>query len=507
MKRIKITLGLSLLLLTGLAMLVTNFVILPFWVGDILARETGHLSRLLATLPVPTDTQGQEGMPPPLQVLLEETPGGCASWRGATFPHHPGASACLLGLQPLMTTVVEGRTMRTSLSSLTSPLALLAASHLYIAVPLAAPGGAIEVVGLGIPCRHLFVRFLAKERVIVAYLVFNGLVLAALVYLRLLKAYVQPVDRLVRAAESYRSEGLHPFWVEKPTNELGQLAASIQAMVERIEHDKWVLKQTVAELGDKNRLLQQNQREMVRAEKLASVGRLAAGLAHEIGNPLGVAQGYLQLLAMEGNAEEERAEYLSKALEELARVDGLIRQLLDYARTTRGEPERFDVHGLLVDLVDTLGVQPFLDGIRLELALLAEHSDIVADREQLRQVLLNCLLNGADSIKACRGEGVISLTTELIAPDGPEPGAAMIQIAIDDNGEGIPAELLDAVFDPFFTTKEPGYGTGLGLSVSLALIEAMGGTIRLESVAGTGTTVRLLLPLAGAFKSGGEISC
>jgi signal transduction histidine kinase len=113
-------------------------------------------------------------------------------------------------------------------------------------------------------------------------------------------------------------------------------------------------------------------------------------------------------------------------------------------------------------------------------------------------VILNCLINAADAIKACKakGEGSIALATALVAPSQPENQTTMLQIAIQDNGEGIPQGLLDTVFDPFFTTKEPGAGTGLGLSVSLALIESMGGTIHLESVAGKGTTVQLLLPLA-----------
>ncbi|MBV5317007.1 MAG: PAS domain-containing sensor histidine kinase, partial [Desulfobulbaceae bacterium] len=111
---------------------------------------------------------------------------------------------------------------------------------------------------------------------------------------------------------------------------------------------------------------------------------------------------------------------------------------------------------------------------------------------------LNCLINAADAIKACKakGAGAIVLKTALVALSQPEKQSTMLQLSIKDNGEGIPQGLLDTVFDPFFTTKEPGAGTGLGLSVSLALIESMGGTIRLQSVAGKGTTVQLLLPLA-----------
>lgn len=509
MKRIKITLGFWLLLLTGVVMLVTNFVILPFWAGDILARETGHLTRLLTTLPSPTGLEEQQILPPSLQAILNDYPGSCVSWHGATNPGRQDAADCLQGLRSLIVDAAQTGTIRTSLSNIAAPFAMFAAKHLYVAVPIDVFGKVPEAIGLGVPFKQIFRNFLNKERVIAAYLVFNGLVLAALAYFRLLKSYVQPVDRLVQAAESYQGEGLHLFLVEKPTSEFGQLAGSIQGMVQRLEHHKGVLKQTVEELAQKNQLLQQNQREMIRAEKLATVGRLAAGLAHEIGNPLGVAQGYLQLLGMDGNSETERAEYLAKALQELARVDGLIRQLLDYARTSKGEPERFDVHGLLSEIAETLCVQPFLDGIRLVLALQAEINEVFADREQLRQVILNCLLNAADAIKVCRakGAGAIILETALVALPQPEKQSTMFQLSIKDNGEGIPLGLLDTVFDPFFTTKEPGAGTGLGLSVSLALVESMGGTIRMESVAGKGATAQLLLPLAEAPAPCGASPC
>ena len=179
-------------------------------------------------------------------------------------------------------------------------------------------------------------------------------------------------------------------------------------------------------------------------------------------------------------------------------MDGLIRQLLNYARTSKGEPQRFDVQELLAELGETLRVQPFLEGIRLDLILPMEKAIIFADPEQLRQVILNCLINAADAIKTCtaKGEGAISMATSLVASLAQgDDDPVLMQIAIQDNGEGMRPEVLEMVFDPFFTTKEPGSGTGLGLSVSLALIESMGGKIRLQSVAGEGTTVLLLLPL------------
>ena len=151
MKRIKITLGFWLLLLSGVAMLVTNFVVLPFWAGDILARETRHLTRMLATLPPPTSLEEQQALPLSLQALLEDSADGCASWHGAAYPGYQEAAACFLGLQPLVAVAAQTGTIRTSLSESGAPFSLLTAKHLYVAVPLTLPGKKREGIGLGIP--------------------------------------------------------------------------------------------------------------------------------------------------------------------------------------------------------------------------------------------------------------------------------------------------------------------------------------------------------------------
>jgi signal transduction histidine kinase len=494
-KRIKITLGLSLLLLTTVSMLVTNFVILPFWAGDILVREARHLQRLLAAPPRSAAARnGQIPLSPSLQSLLDDFPGGCVVFDDSFHCGRQSVAACGHGLKPVVAGAVETGRVHTSLPSF-SLTGLFSSRYLYVAVPIASPDASFRIAAAGVPVSPLMQSLWSKEQIIAAYLVFNAFILAALAFFRLLKSYVQPVDRMVQAAENYRSDGLHVFLVERPANELGQLAGSIQAMVQRIEADKEKLAGAVKELAEKNTLLRDNQREMIRAEKLATVGRLTAGLAHEIGNPLGVALGYLQLLGMDDCSGEERVEYAAKAYRELERVDGLIRRLLDYTRTGKGTPGWFDLHDLLGEIVEDLKVQPFLKGIRLDLDLQAAMSVIWVDREQLRQVFLNCVLNAADAIKVCpgrKGEGIICVATTLFSIQG----RYLLLVTIADNGIGIPEELLDMVFDPFFTTKGPGAGTGLGLSVSLGLVEAMNGRMNIRSTAGEGTTVEVLLPLA-----------
>ena len=228
------------------------------------------------------------------------------------------------------------------------------------------------------------------------------------------------------------------------------------------------------------------------------MGRLAAGLAHEIGNPLGVVQGYVQLLAMGDCQEQERLQYAENALTELGRVDRLMRQLLDHARTGTGVPTEFDVHPLITEITQSLSVQPSINNIHLLLDLNASNSLLCLDCEKLRQVLLNCLLNAVDAVQSRWGKGKeggeihVGTTTKVMDLTGGEDTQCMISIR--DNGCGIPAEILESVFEPFFTTKEPGAGTGLGLSVSMALVESMQGRIVLSSVEGEGTSLCIILP-------------
>jgi signal transduction histidine kinase len=209
-----------------------------------------------------------------------------------------------------------------------------------------------------------------------------------------------------------------------------------------------------------------------------------------------VAQGYLQLLGMTDCSEEERLDFSTKGLRELERVDGLLRRLLDYARSNHGWPERFDAHCLLAEVVDDLRVQPLFRDIRITTDLEADPHDLFADREQLRQVLVNCVFNAADAFRsAIKDSPCIRIATEVLP--AVEKENPMLRISIIDNGVGIDEEILPVVFDPFFTTKEPGTGTGLGLAVSLSLVESMGGRMAMQSILGEGTTVTILLPLAG----------
>lgn len=362
------------------------------------------------------------------------------------------------------------------------------------ALPLHQNGRIIGAVAVIRPLESVLHALWQAERIVLIYIVVNLLALAALFFSRLNSLVVRPAERLVELAKRHSGSEAVWFATEDSGSEFNQLASSLNSMLARIEHDRQILRTTVAELEAANRQLHERQEELIRAEKLATAGRLAAGLAHEIGNPLAVIQGYLGLLAR-SSQNEENQDFIRRTEQETQRVSGLVRQLLDCARVSKGRPEIFSAHELLHSTAELMRVQKAFQQIELTVQAEAAQDRIHADPDQLRQVLLNCLLNSADAIgSAGRTGGRITLSTDL-----PQPQQLRIRIA--DNGTGIPEKELAAVFDPFYTTKEPGKGTGLGLSVSRSLVEHAGGTMSIESRAGQGCTVSIYLPLT--FCQGG----
>jgi two-component system NtrC family sensor kinase len=351
--------------------------------------------------------------------------------------------------------------------------------------------GAVGIIRSLDPVLQVFWK---AERIVLGYIVFNLLALTAIFFFRLNSLIVRPIERLAALAGQHSGSGAVWFAADGTGSEFNRLTGSLNRMLARIEDDRAILQKTVTELEDANRQLHERQAELIRAEKLAAAGRLAAGLAHEIGNPLAVIQGYLDLLARSGQ-NEENSDFIRRAAQETQRVTRLVRQLLDCTRISKGKPENIAVHAVLAEVAELVQAQKAFRQIKLTVRAEAAQDIVHADPDQLRQVLLNCLLNSADAISSAgRTDGAITLAT-----DQPEPG--LLRLRIEDNGIGVSTEQLSTVFDPFFTTKEPGCGTGLGLSVSRSIIESVDGFMTMESRAGQGSTVIIRLPVA--TKGGG----
>jgi two-component system NtrC family sensor kinase len=236
--------------------------------------------------------------------------------------------------------------------------------------------------------------------------------------------------------------------------------------------------------NDMTRNLADTHRQLAQADKLASVGRLAAGIAHEINNPLTGVLSYASLLRKRMEHDASACEDLDVIVRETVRCRGIIRGLLDFARPTAPARKPMDLNEVVRRSVSVVMTQLSLNQVNLAIDLAQDLPAVSADANQIQQVVVNLLLNAADAIGAEGGN--IRAITRL----GP---SASIEFLLEDSGRGIPAEDLPRIFEPFFTTKG-NQGTGLGLAVSWGIVEAHGGSLEVQSEIGQGTHFILRLP-------------
>lgn len=378
--------------------------------------------------------------------------------------------------------------------------------RLMVANPSIRQGVIVGAVGAVTTLDGLYQNQRQSQKIFVIYGVINVVILTIIGVYRITKLYLEPLQRLARRAEDYHEDETgRIFAVRKEDNELHQLSKSLNLMLERISADRQKLRATVASLEKANTELRKAQQEVIRAEKLASVGRLSAGIAHEIGNPIGIVMGYIELLQQENGAIDaaEKREYLRRTGSEVNRINTIIRQLLELSRPSIDGAMPVHAHEIIADISDVVRYEPRVAAIDFQLNLEAANDWVTADPNLLRQVFLNLILNGADAVASRSSPDPGRLTinstvragarvTDAITGPAEEP---LLEIAVIDNGVGIAPENIGNVFDPFFTTKEPGQGTGLGLSVSFMIIESLGGKISAVSRPGEGTTMFVTLPL------------
>lgn len=313
-----------------------------------------------------------------------------------------------------------------------------------------------------------------------------------------------PLKDLETGAKKISSGDLGQPIPVRSEDEFGRVAGSFNDMTAALSHAQAELKELIQELESKveerSSELLAARAEVAQGEKLASIGVLAAGIAHELNNPLTGVLTFTSLMRKKVLEGSEDAEDLDLVIRETKRCASIIRRLLDFAREKVPVKGFFNLNQVVEDTVRFVERPASLHKIVITTDLDPDLPQIWGDADLIKQVILNILVNAQQAID---GAGTIAVVTRAniakTSQQNDEKRPSMVELAIKDNGCGIPEANMQRIFDPFFTSKEVGKGTGLGLSVSYGIVKAHGGEIKVASVVGQGTTFRILLPITSPF--------
>lgn len=377
----------------------------------------------------------------------------------------------------------------------------------------AAPNGAL----IAWVSPQIFDGAVQARRLSIAYGVLNGLVVGLFGWYWMTRTVVRPVRRLSNATRAVTRGELDVRVPAAGFGEIESLARDFNRMTGTLAHK-------MNELQEANRSIRSVREEVIQAEKLAGVGRLAAGVAHELGNPVAAVTGYVSLLLRERDKEsterdekdrggeasgaERRsgesttdADVLRRIDREMKRIDRIIRDLLEYSRPRPETVESLDVDTVAESALAIVAGQRAFQNIEV-VKRLGRPPRVVGDSHRLSQVLVNLLINAADALDGATVRKIEITTSVTEFPPVAEPrrrsGEAVpegpaVAIEVADSGMGLSRSDRERMFEPFYTTKEK--GTGLGLAISRTIIESMGGRILVSGAPGAGATFRVLLPL------------
>jgi hypothetical protein len=415
-----------------------------------------------------------------------------------------------------------------------STLSLLKKGPLFFSAPLSREGKIVGGLRGELPLEDLRETLSHSQSTILLYILFDVFVIVVVGGFLLSRIIVNPLKKLVQMSEKIADGNLDPLGGASGGDEVGKLFNSFQSMAARLREDRKKMEEYIQSLEAVNRELRRAQDEVLRSEKLASIGRLAAGVAHEVGNPTGAILGYVDLLSQGGVTKEEERDILERTGKEAERIRRIVRELLDFSRPSPGENEAVDVAEVIRASLSLLSHQK---KVWKQIEVITDFSENLprwrGDSHQLQQVMINLFINAADAMIGAGPDGnnrkkilrvtVRSLPSENLGEfaeglprrrkgDAPDVDYTLlrsrgnssskkggifsgIRIEVEDTGPGIPSGAMGKIFDPFFTTKPPGEGTGLGLAICLRIIESYGGRIRVQSEDGKGSVFAVLLPV------------
>lgn len=360
-----------------------------------------------------------------------------------------------------------------------------------IAVVVPDPQGAVVAV---VRTDDQSARAAPLVRLVGLYTAVVALALLVLAYFALTRLIVRPLDQLSRAAERVAGGARRLDVPARGPRELAELGVNLRTMTEKLLADEDALRKKVDEVERATKRLREAQDRLVRSERLASVGRLAAGLAHEIGNPIAALIGMQEILLEGGLEPDEQRDFLQRMRKESERINRILKDLLQFARPgNRADEDDLSpgsVEAAVYDTVALVTPQKSLHDVDLAVDVFPDLPAVALSREHMVQIVLNLVLNAAD---ACGPGGKITLRAR--------PHASGVRLEVEDTGPGVAKEVRAHLFEPFVTTKEVGKGTGLGLAVCRGLVEAAGGSISLDESYEPGARFVLELPRADPAKS------
>lgn len=400
-----------------------------------------------------------------------------------SWPNAADAKATAFSLAHLSRVKLTGETQR--LLEFPTLLNIFAASRpqVQFLVPLKQGQRFVGLLDLSYSLADIRLKLLQSQGLILVYIVLYGIVLIGAGYFLLQRNVIRPARNLLKATDDVGRGNLETRLPVEGPLEIADLSRAYNRMVEALQLSRGETQAQITRLEQTNQELKQTRDVLIRSEKMASIGQLAAGLAHELGNPLAALIGYLELLKSQIEKGENR-DIIERSLAEAGRIDFLVRELLDFSRPEQElRNDEADLVAELNSAVQLLHNQGVLTDLTILSQLPQRLPGVRINRNRLQQVFVNLLLNAA---QACSSPGTLTLTA----------GAELDQtwIAIADDGCGIEEAALLKIFDPFYTTKAPGIGTGLGLAICQRIVEEAQGRIEVNSIPGRGSCFRLDFP-------------
>ncbi len=342
--------------------------------------------------------------------------------------------------------------------------------------------------------KQAFITHIRKP--VILYSITAAVLSLAIASLAIHRIVIRPIRYITRALDDVAHGKTSTRVNVNGATELILLSGNFNRMIDTIQRQKTDLESQLSQLVQTTENLKATQNDLIRAARLASVGTLASGVAHEIGNPIAGILGLLDALDNETNPETAKS-YRLLIRKEIQRIDNIIRDLLNYARPTVSDSDRVsDFREVLRHVTDLVRVQKNFEHIQLQLPPSDSLPQLAMAPDDLTVVMINLLLNAA---QAMQGKGQIHIECET-APK-PPPGAGSLIIHVKDNGPGVPSEIADQIFDPFFTNRIAGGGTGLGLAICMSVCERNSAHIELcpDSGSNDGAHFKVTVPVVNDF--------